>query len=201
MLHCKMDETRSSQWHCGHCQHDEALALSCGNRNCSQCQHQTTSTWLARKLKNCVFCYGSVHYFMVTFTLPYELRILAKISPKALYQSVFKATATILKDFADKKDKGTLGFTSILHTHTRRRDLHPHLHILVPCGRYDANKKHWYKGDSKYLFNTFALAKVWRARMLAEINHSELMGLLDNTPKKWVVDCGKVGFGLLAFLY
>ena len=97
---------------------------------------------------------------------------------------MFQVTASILKDFAAKEDKGKLGFTSILHSHSRRRDLHPHLHILVPCGRYDPNKKQWHKGDGNYLFNEFALAKVWRARMLDAINHSTEMTLPNTIAKK-----------------
>ena len=79
---------------------------------------------------------------------------------------MFQVTASILKDFAAKEDKGSLGFTTVLHTHNRKRDLHPHFHILVPSGRYDFNKKQWHKGNGDYLFNAFALAKVWRDRML-----------------------------------
>lgn len=197
MLHCKADTTRSSQWHCGYCQHDQDLPLSCGNRNCSQCQHQATSTWLARQTEKLL----PVHYFMITFTLPFEFRTLAKTAPKALYQTMFQVSASILKDFAEKEGKGKLGFTTILHTHSRKRDLHPHLHILVPSGRYDPKKKQWHKGDSKYLFNAFALAKVWRARMLDEINHSAILIMPNIVAKKWVVDCRKVGFGLSSFKY
>nr|WP_275113941.1 transposase [Psychromonas antarctica] len=77
----------------------------------------------------------------VSFTLPYQLRILARQHPNALYQLRLQVTADILKDFAAKQNKGSLGFTSVLHTHSRRRECHPHVHIIVPCGRYDATKK------------------------------------------------------------
>jgi hypothetical protein len=75
------------------------------------------------------------------------------------------------------------------------------LHIIVPSGRYDATRKQWHKVDQDYLFNVFTLAKVWRARMLEAINQSDVMTMPDNVPKKWVVDCRKVGFGLPAFKY
>jgi len=45
-----------------------------------------------------------------------------------------------------------------------------------------------------------ALAKVFRAKMLAAIQKSEL-SLPRAYPEKWVVDCKKVGSGDKAFVY
>ena len=197
MLHCKSDTSRVSQWHCEHCQHDQQHPASCGNRNCPQCLHQTTSNWLAKQTSKLL----PVHYFMVTFTLPYQLRAIARQHPKILYQLMFQVTSTLLKDFAMREDKGSLGFTSVLHTHNRKRELHPHLHIIVPSGRYDAAKQQWHKGDSRYLFNAFSLANVWRARMMEAIHHHAELTLPSDMPSKWVVDCRKVGFGLSSLQY
>lgn len=197
MLRCKNDTSRYTQWHCGHCQHDQQHPTSCGNRNCPQCLHQTTSNWLAKQTSKLL----PVHYFMVTFTLPYQLRALARRHPKALYQLMFSVTSSLLKDFAQRENKGEIGFTSVLHTHNRQRELHPHLHIIVPSGRYDATKKQWHKGNGTYLFNAFALASVWRARIIAGINQSDEMTLPDDIPKQWRVDCRKVGFGLPSLQY
>ncbi|MBL4831736.1 MAG: transposase [Aliivibrio sp.] len=94
-----------------------------------------------------------------------------------------------------------MGFTIVLHTNSRRRDLHPHLHVIVAGGGYDSSKGVWLKGNRDYLFNAFALAKVWRARMLAAIQHHKLLSLPASVPKKWVVDCHKVGYGLPALQY
>ena len=180
MLHCKNNHARYTQWHCGYCQHDQKQLASCGNRNCSQCLHQTTTNWLARQTDKLL----PFHYFMVTFTLPYQLRALARRQPKALYKLMFQVSADILKRFAMNQRKGELGFTSVLHTHNRRRDLHPHLHILVPSGRYDPIKKQWFKGNKAYLFNAFSLATVWRARMLEAINQCPELTIPTGLPKK-----------------
>ncbi|SGY94456.1 Transposase, partial [Moritella viscosa] len=85
MLSCKTSNRGCSQWYCGHCQHDDRLPLSCGHRHCPQCQQRTTADWLERQQSKLL----PVHYFMVTFTLPYELRALARSQPKPLYQSMF----------------------------------------------------------------------------------------------------------------
>lgn len=199
MLMCKTAQQRQSLWACNHCSHHDQTPLSCGHRSCPQCLQNTTSQWLDRQKAKRL----PVEYFMVTFTLPFELRVLAKRQPKALYQLMFCVTSSILKDFAAHQGLGDIGFTSVLHTHSRRRELHPHLHIMVPNGGYDQNRKQWRKGKSGYLFNEFTLAKVWRARVFEAIKqHPDLS--LDNLakmPDKWVVDCKKVGHGLPALKY
>ncbi len=199
MLSCKTEQQGKSLWACSSCEHHDSQALSCGHRNCPQCQQSTTSTWLERQKQKRL----PVEYYMATFTLPYELRVLARKRPKALYQLMFSISASLLKDFAKRNNLGAIGFTSVLHTHSRRRELHPHLHIIVANGGYDAKKNQWKKGKSGYLFNAFALAKVWRARMLDAINkHPDLsLTQVKQMPKEWVVDCTKVGYGLSALKY
>ena len=190
MLRCKTEKQGLSQWYCSHCHHDDRLTLSCGNRHCPQCQHRTTSDWLERQKSKLL----PVHYYMVTFTLPYELRSLARSAPRALYQTMFRVASSTLKDFAHRQSQGELGFTIVLHTHSRKRELHPHLHVIVAGGQYDAKRHQWFKGKKNYLFNEFALAKVWRARMLESINQTIPAFLPRDVPSKWVVDCRCVGY-------
>jgi len=137
---------------------------------------------------------------MVTFTLPFELRSLVRRRPKAMYQLMFRVTSSILKDFATRQGLGNIGFTSVLHTHSRRRELHPHLHIIVPNGGFDPKRKQWRKGNKGYLFNEFALAKVYRARLFEAIKkHPDLsLANIETLPKKWVVDGKKVDHGIPA---
>ena len=199
MLACKTPQQRQSLWACNHCEYHDRTPLSCGHRHCPQCQQNTTTQWLERQKSKRL----PVDYFMVTFTLPFELRVLARKRPKALYQLMFAVTSSILKDFATRQGLGNIGFTSVLHTHSRRRELHPHLHIIVPNGGYNAKRKQFAKGKKGYLFNAFALAKVWRARVLDAIKKHPKLSLthINKTPEKWVVDCKKIGNGLPALKY
>lgn len=199
MLMCKTQQQRQSLWACNHCEHHDRTSLSCGHRNCPQCQQNTTSQWLARQKAKRL----PVEYFMVTFTLPFELRALARRRPKALYQLMFSVTSSILKGFATRQGLGNIGFTFVLHTHSRRRELHPHLHVIVPNGGYNPKRKQWCKGKKGYLFNEFSLAKVWRARVFEAINKHPDLSLvnLNKIPEKWVVDCKKVGYGIPALKY
>jgi hypothetical protein len=81
-----------------------------------------------------------------------------------------------------------------------RFDYHPHVHIVVPAGTLDRERKQWKKHHGKYLFNAFALANVFRARLLENLRRQQLT-LPDALPPRWVVDCRHVGNGLPALQY
>ena len=201
MLSCKNNNKRLAHWSCGHCDYQGSQALSCGNRHCPQCQHTTTRDWLARQQQKLL----PVRYFMVTFTLPFELRGLVKHNAKALYQMMFQVSSSAMKDFGQRNKKGEIGFTGVLHTHNRQREIHPHIHMIVPCGAFDKINNTWRTGDPAYLFNQQALARVWRARILEAITQHDSLSLphyhRHKMPTQWVVHCKKVGYGLPALKY
>ena len=70
---------------------------------------------------------------MVTFTLPCELRALAYRHQKTMYALFFSCVSDTLKDFGmNPRHLGAdIGMTMVLHTHTRKLDYHPHLHVVV----------------------------------------------------------------------
>jgi len=188
---CQTDNMGRAHWQCEDCHHQDAQPLSCGHRACPQCQHRTTADWVARKQSSQL----PVAHYMVTFTLPAQLRFLASKQAKALYSVMFQVAASVLKDFAARKHGGQSGFTLVLHTHNRKRALHPHIHAVVPGGFYDKARGQWHKGHKGYLYNAFALAKVWRARLLAAINQHRQLSMPRSLPDKWVVDCRYIGRG------
>jgi hypothetical protein len=73
--------------------------------------------------------------------------------------------------------------------------------VVVPGGGYDPRRRQWRKNRGRYLFNGAALAKVWRARLLAALRHDAGLSLPSALPTKWVVDCRRVGRGLPALQY
>lgn len=85
-----------------------------------------------------------------------------------------------------------MGMTAVLHTHSRRLNYHPHVHVVVPGGCLHRKRRQWKKLEGKYLFNEFALAKVYRARLLEALT-SAGSSLPAHLPDKWVVDCEHVG--------
>lgn len=180
------------------CNHTEWKPLSCGHRSCPKCQNHEASQWIDRQQGKLL----PVPYFMVTFTLPYELRSLAYCNQRLVFSIFFTCVVGTLKDFGlNPKNLGAeIGMTMVMHTHSRRLDFHPHIHVIVPGGGIDKRRRQWKKKKSKYLFNHKNLAKVFRARFLEALNNAELPIPL-GVPHKWVVDCTHVGKGITAIKY
>ena len=197
ILGCRTGQYGEISLSCSACPWAISCPRSCGHRACNTCQHQSTTTWLARQERKLL----PANYYMATFTLPRELRTLSKAHQKTIYPLLIQTAVSILKTFGlnDEGLNAELGMTAVLHTHTRRLDYHPHVHIVVPGGGINAKRNEWRKVKGDYLFNGFKLAAAFRGAMLKAIEQSGLW--VPSTPKKWVVQCKKVGRGLPALKY
>ncbi len=171
---------------------------SCGHRNCPHCQSHEGQQWIDNQLGKQL----PVEYYLITFTLPYQLRDLAWRNQKLVYALFFACVQNVLKTFTqnDKKLNGMAGFTAILHTHSRELNYHPHIHVVIPGGSINKKTRLWRVKSGKYLFNHKALAKVFRAKLLKEMVDNKLQ-VPKNCPEKWVVDCKNVGNGDKALIY
>ncbi len=183
---------------CPECNHSEWRPLSCGNRHCPKCQNHATSQWIDKQQMKLL----PVPYFMVTFTLPRELRSLVYHHQKVTYTLLFNCVVSTLKSFGlNPKHLGAeIGTTMVLHTNSRKLNFHPHIHAVIPGGGIDKCTRLWKRVKSDYLFYHKALAKVFRGRFLAGLKEVGLR-LPKNIPTKWVVDCTKAGKGIFALKY
>ena len=195
---CRTPDSGELYVQCTQCDHNHWHPLSCGHRSCPVCQNHEVNQWLDRQQKKLL----PVEYFMATFTLPYQLRTLAWQNQKALYTLFFSCVISTLKDFGlNPKNLGAdMGITAVLHTHSRKLDYHPHIHVVVPGGGVDKKRKQWKKLKGEYLFNEFALAKVFRARFIGALKEKGF-SIPEKTPKEWVADVRHVGKGLPALQY
>lgn len=208
MKRCRTQLAPRMLAHCGACGEQRVVPHSCGHRNCPHCQHHESQQWIERQLQRQV----PASYFMLTFTVPAELRELAWRHQSWFYAKLFDCAWDTVNDFShnDKKLQGKPGAVAVLHTHSRRLDYHPHVHLVMPAAALDAQNNLWRtkcakarngKGCNKpYLFNHKALAKVFRAKWLAAISQ-EGLALPARLPEKWVVDCKCVGSGGPALVY
>jgi hypothetical protein len=89
-----------------------------------------------------------------------------------------------------------------LHTHSRALALHPHVHLAMPAAALDADRRLWrtLRSGNGYLFNHKALAKVFRAKLLAALA-AQGLGVPAALPERWVVDCKHMGHGAAALVY
>jgi hypothetical protein len=188
---------------CTECNQQAFVPHSCGHRNCPHCQSHESQQWLERQLKKQV----PAEYFLLTFTLPAQLRSLAWQHQRIFYGLIMQSAWETLHSFSlnDKELQGTPGAIAVLHTHSRELAFHPHVHLVMPAAAINAKSRLWRKkskGKAKksYLFNHKALAKVFRAKMLDGISKAGL-ALPGKYPEKWVVNCKAVGSGEKALIY
>jgi hypothetical protein len=198
VLACRTERYGQMTLWCPQCQAQTQHAHSCGHRSCPACQHTDTGQWLDRQAQKLL----PVDYYLVTFTLPAQLRSLAWHHQRAVYALLFACAISTLKSFGlnDKTLGGELGFTAVLHTHSRRLAFHPHVHVVIPGGCFLTRRRQWKKHRGKYLFNEINLGKVFRARLLAASNTAGF-SLPAHLPEQWVVNCKPVGKGLPALQY
>lgn len=195
---CRSAHSPLMEVSCTDCNQVVYIPHSCGHRSCPHCQSLEGQQWIERHTQKRL----PVDYFMITFTLPKELRPLAFSHQRVIYSLLFQCAWETLNTFSlnDRQLQGTPGMVAVLHTHSRRLDFHPHIHTVMPSGAIDKKHRLWRKKSSDYLFNHKALAKVFRAKMLAGITKAGL-SLPVKYPEKWVVDCKQVGAGDKAFVY
>ena len=199
---CRTTQSPVMLAQCDGCDKQIFIPHSCGHRNCPHCQHHESQQWLERQLNKQV----PAEYFLLTFTLPAELRPLAWQHRRLLYDLTIRCSWETLKTFAqnDPQLQGKAGAISVLHTHSRRLDYHPHVHVVMPAATIDTHKRRWRTKTSTnkkaYLFNHKALAKVFRAKLLDAITQ-EGLELPARYPETWVVDVKSVGSGDKALVY
>ncbi len=208
MKRCRTQLAPRMLAHCGACGQQRVVPHSCGHRNCPHCQAHESQAWIERQLARQV----PASYFMLTFTVPAQLRELAWQNQRWFYAALFDCAWDTVNTFShnDRKLQGTPGAVAVLHTHSRRLDYHPHVHLVMPAAALDAQNDLWrtkcakaskgLRQDKPYLFNHKALAKVFWGKLLAAIRQAGLP-LPAHLPEKWVVDCKCVGSGEKALVY
>ncbi len=200
MARCRHEHGPHMMAHCSDRQCGERLYIphSCGHRNCPHCQNHESRQWMESQLDKRMPC----QYYLITFTLPRQLRDLAWKHQKTLYTLMFRAVQDLLKSFTnnDRKLGGSPGFTAILHTHSRTLDYHPHIHVVMPGASINLKTGLFKEKSGKYLFSHKALAKVFRAKLLQALVENKLP-IPHDCPEQWVVDCKDAGNGEKALVY
>jgi len=158
---------------CSTCGHERPAYNSCRNRHCPKCQALAQARWIEKRSERII----PTKYFHVVFTLPQELRALARVNPTKMYDLVLESAARTLLDFGLSRLHAQLGMTCVLHTWTRDLRFHPHAHCIVTAGGLD-EQGHWIPAPSRFLFPVKAMSKVFRGKLLEPIEELYKAGLL-----------------------
>ena len=203
ILKCRTPIMGGKVYYCAECKKYEYSYHSCGNRSCPKCQNDKAELWLEKNSKRLL----SVNHFMVTFTLPAELRPFARSNQKLFYSILFRASSQTMAKLAldPKYVGGKLGFIGILHTWSRTLIYHPHVHYIVAGGGYSKEKNKWNKSKNNFLFPVKALSKIFKAKFRDELrktNPTIFNSISSNIwNKAWVVNSIPVGSGEKALKY
>lgn len=139
--HCRTAAMGGHLFACGPCGTYHYAYHSCNNKACPQCGKAATARWIRRELGKLV----GAPYFMVTFTLPAELRgLFFGPQAKAAYDLFFAAASGALGEkLAHGKGlhAAVNGFTGVLHTWNQKLLFHLHIHFLVPGAGIRVNGK------------------------------------------------------------
>lgn len=179
---------------CTRCGTSHTMFRSCGNRHCPVCQNHKTRQWLQGQLQRQL----PGHHFMITFTVPQQLRRFIRSNPKKAYSAMFTASSQTLKAVAatTRFVGGDLpGFFGVLHTWGRQLQYHPHIHYIVPGGAVSKSDSTWHSSRLEFFAPVRVMSRIFKAKLRDEFTRIGLIDTID--PHVWqqdfVVNCQAVG--------
>jgi hypothetical protein len=190
IINCRTEALGGHVYHCDQCDEERYSYHSCRNRHCPKCQHDAAEQWLARQQD---------------FTLPAELRELARSNQRVIYNLLFRASAAATQQLArdPRFVGGQIGLVGVLHTWGRDLNYHPHIHYLVPGGGLSDDGQSWLPSREDFLVHVKPLSILFQAKFRDGLKKTELFALVppETWQQKWVVHCQPVGNGVAALKY
>lgn len=177
---------------------------SCNHRACPRCGRDDALAWLAQQRTRLL----PVPYFLVTLTVPAQLREVIRAARQRWYGALLREGAGAVQDLAAQpKHLGAeVGLTAMLQTWTRDLRYHPHVHLLLPGGGLRADGLRWLRvKDPEFFLPQVKLAARFKGRLKAWLKTSAPELFKAVPPKvwwvKWVADVQAVGSGEAALKY
>lgn len=203
---CRTEARGGQVYFCPACSIHRFSYHSCKNRHCPKCQNDQTTEWLEAQQALLL----PTPAFLVTFTVPQELRALVRHHPRSLLGILFRASAEALQQLArdPRFVGGQIGMVAVLHTWTRDLVYHPHIHCVVTAGAL--SERAWVPSRSKdFLVHVRPLSVLFRSKFrdaVKKLDHAQGTALFSSVPpqtwtKPWVVHCKAVGSGEHALKY
>jgi hypothetical protein len=203
ILRCRTPALGGQLYRCA-CGKEHFAYHSCNHRACPRCGRDDAAAWLAQQRPRLL----PVPYFLVTLTVPAELREPIRAAPRAWYGALLKESAGAVQDLAAQpKHLGAeLGITAVLQTWTRDLRYHPHVHLLVPGGGLTTDQLRWRRvQDAQFFLPQVKLAARFKGRLKTWLQ-TDAPELFKAVPakvwwRKWVADVQPVGSGEAALKY
>lgn len=195
---CRTAVLGGQVWRCTKdgCSSERYAYHSCRSRFCPKCHAEQTHDWLERHRARLPQC----SWVLVTFTLPSELRTVARSHQRAVLGALMRCAASSVLSVC--RDPAWLGavpaILAVLHTWTRSMVVyHPHVHLLVSLGGLNVEDRWVTPRHADYLVPAKALAEVFRGMMAEALRKAALYHRVPRSvfSKAWVVDAQHAGAG------
>jgi len=199
ILTCRTNNLGGQTWYCENCQKIHYSYHSCNNRMCPKCQNNQTTGWLVKQSKKLL----PVEYFMITFTIPSELREIFRKNQKTCYNLLFKASSESLRQLAlDKRFVGgEIGMLGVLQTWASNLIYHPHIHYIVPGIALSPKDNTIKFAKNKFLLHQKPLVKLFQGKLCDGLKANNFNIPSNLWSKNWVVDIQAVGNGKSSLKY
>jgi hypothetical protein len=199
IVKCRTPDCGETLVFCPQCGLQHSHAHSCGHRSCPGCQNHTTTQWLQRQQAKLL----PVRYYLLTFTIPAELRSTVYRNQRLLYEAMFAAVTETIRGVASNPRYlgAEPGMTTVLHTHSRSLRFHPHIHVIMPGGGVDKKTGVWKHGTRKYMFPAAVLKTLFREKFLALCRQSGITYPSSLHRLHWVVNIKAASRGKPALKY
>ncbi len=118
ILSCRTPVMGGQLFGCPDCSRFHYRYHSCNDRHCPQCGGTDADDWLERQKARLLL---PVPYFLVTFTVPEELRRVIRSNQKITLDLLFASSARALQELAGNPRRlgAQLGMLGVLHTWSR----------------------------------------------------------------------------------
>ena len=194
ILSCRTPACGITVYECTGCGKIHHIYRSCGNRHCPVCQNQKALDWMDRQINRQL----PGPYFMITFTVPEQIRSFFRSHQALAYDGLFKASSEAMKKLAgDEKFVGgdLPGFFGVLHTWGRTLNYHPHVHYVVAAGAWSKADNAWHPSRDNFYVPNKALSRIYRAKFKDAMIDSGVIHLIDPHvwSKGWNVNIQPVG--------
>ncbi|NTV72939.1 MAG: transposase, partial [Holophaga sp.] len=150
---------------------------SCRNRHCPKCQGLAQERWIAARTRAIL----PTPHFHAVFTLPDQLRPLARVHPVAIYDLMFRCVAATLLEMARTRLGITLGLTLVLHIWSRKLTYHVHLHVLVTAGGLTLDGETFKAVEEKFLLHVKPLARLFKGKLMDGLRGLRKDGVISMT--------------------
>lgn len=204
IVRCRTPELGGHVYRCSACHDTDFAYHSCHHRACPRCGGERTAQWTQKQTERLL----PVPYFLMTFTVPEQLRPAFAERPKVLQDLLFNESARALQTVAARPRLlgAELGFVSVIHTWGRQLQSHPHLHVIVPGGGLTTDRRRWRACRQRdWLLPVAAVAAQFRLgfatalRAAAPDLHAAVPDAVWRTP--WVVHSQPAGSGVNVVQY